>query len=323
MLKTDLINILSDAIQTHEGWSAETGASYPNRNPGNLKYVGQEGATAGAQNFCVFDNFQDGKQALNNDIGAKMTRLNTIRDIITEYAPQSQNDTEAYIASVCAFLLSRNVVLNPDSPIDAFLSQCQTPVVIMVANDIWEPADWAIFQAGIVELAKFMPLYAFSTRYSSVNLTPDIVTAESAMPTPQNVQMISADAVKTTIAPYNNGQTLNLLVYQATIMDGQPNPCGGCEYLNVVVSAEAPFSAVGSVADRGQQDILARDMFHELIHELFNLTKGNDTLHEYLIAHGGYLNNLAVDLSEVFTGNSLNTPSAVATLVADRNSLEK
>ena len=92
MLKTDLIHILSDAIATHEGYAA-TSASFKNNNQGNLRFVGQAGAVAGPQNFCVFPDFWTGKQALNNDINAKMTRLNTIRDIITEYAPPSQNDT--------------------------------------------------------------------------------------------------------------------------------------------------------------------------------------------------------------------------------------
>ena len=93
MLKTDFIHLISDAVQQHEGWLATGGASYPNLNPGNLTFAEQPNAVANGR-WAKFPTFWDGKQALNNDIGAKMTRLNTIRDIITEYAPQSQNDTE-------------------------------------------------------------------------------------------------------------------------------------------------------------------------------------------------------------------------------------
>ena len=46
MNKSDFLHILSDAQQNHEGWSSLEGAAFPNFNPGNLTFIGQEGAVA-------------------------------------------------------------------------------------------------------------------------------------------------------------------------------------------------------------------------------------------------------------------------------------
>ena len=64
-------------------------------------------------------------------------------------------------------------------------------------------------------------------------------------------------------------------------------------------------------------DSTARIIFHELIHELFALTKQTDTLHAYLIAHGGYAQNLADDLRAVYNGGQLNTEIAVVNVAAE------
>jgi hypothetical protein len=77
-----------------------------NNNPGNLKYVGQAGATLGEGGFAKFDTVQHGFMALQNQLqlyatgqsqAAGYKKLNTIEDIIKIYAPKSENDTEAYI----------------------------------------------------------------------------------------------------------------------------------------------------------------------------------------------------------------------------------
>ena len=213
------------------------------------------------------------------------------------------------------------MVLNPDSPIDAFLSQCQTPVIIIVANQIWQPADWASFQASLVALAQQMKQYAVVTRYSSVDLSNDVIQVNTS-PIAQT-SAISLNATKSLIAAYNNGQTLNVLVYDGTVMQGHPSPVGGCEWQGQTLNSD-PVTAFASALYNGPafEDANARIIFHELIHELFSITKQTDTLHEYLEAHGGYAANTWADLAAVFTGNSLNTPSAVETLEADERSLE-
>ena len=72
-------------------------------NPGNLRYIdpsrawnGQIGNNAG---FGIYDTPANGVRALWKQIVAY--KLNTVRAIVTKFAPPSENPTEAYIAFVC------------------------------------------------------------------------------------------------------------------------------------------------------------------------------------------------------------------------------
>lgn len=76
-----------------------------NNNPGNIrpsdKYT-WNGAVGVNKGFVVFQDIEHGIRALAIDLFNKNARgLNTIRKIISVYAPPSENNTEAYIASVC------------------------------------------------------------------------------------------------------------------------------------------------------------------------------------------------------------------------------
>lgn len=101
------LNALAQAIQTQEGYAPGT-LAYQNNNPGNLVYVGQAGATPGAGGFAAFSSYQAGYQALENQIQLDATRgtdvngnpVGTVGQLITSWAPPSQNDTAAYISSV-------------------------------------------------------------------------------------------------------------------------------------------------------------------------------------------------------------------------------
>jgi len=103
------LNALAQAIQTQEGYYPGT-LAYTNNNPGNLVYAGQPGATQGAGGFAAFSSYAAGYQALQNQIqldAARGTDVNgnpvtTVGQLITSWAPPSQNDTAAYIASVTA-----------------------------------------------------------------------------------------------------------------------------------------------------------------------------------------------------------------------------
>ena len=75
-----------------------------NNNPGNLRpsiipWMGQTGSNGG---FCLFKDLSYGLRALAVDLSNKITSdgLDTIEDIITKYAPPSENDTESYILAV-------------------------------------------------------------------------------------------------------------------------------------------------------------------------------------------------------------------------------
>lgn len=83
-----------------------------NNNPFNLRplgagrtWQGQAGVDAG--NYCVFKGPADGLRAGFKNLRNQQVLhgLNTVRDIITKYAPASDdNDTEAYIADVADVL---------------------------------------------------------------------------------------------------------------------------------------------------------------------------------------------------------------------------
>jgi hypothetical protein len=75
-----------------------------NNNPGNLRsdvsWAFMTGTDAGG--FAIFDDSVHGLRALAKDLQTKINKdgLVTIADIISKYAPASENNTAAYIASV-------------------------------------------------------------------------------------------------------------------------------------------------------------------------------------------------------------------------------
>ena len=75
-------------------------------NPGNLRpipgvnWVGQTGEQSG---FCMFSSAVMGLRALAIDLYNANLRNNTVRAMVTHYAPPSENNTEAYIQHMCAF----------------------------------------------------------------------------------------------------------------------------------------------------------------------------------------------------------------------------
>lgn len=104
------VSAIASAIQTQEGYSPGT-LAYTNNNPGNLRFVGQPGATQGAGGFAQFSSYSAGLAALNNQITLDAVRgsdaagrpINTMSDLISSWAPASDgNNTAAYIASVSA-----------------------------------------------------------------------------------------------------------------------------------------------------------------------------------------------------------------------------
>lgn len=76
-----------------------------NNNPGNIrsgsiKWVGQ--IDKDDKGFCIFSSHILGLRALVKllDTYAKTYKLNTVKKIITRWAPSTENDTGAYIESV-------------------------------------------------------------------------------------------------------------------------------------------------------------------------------------------------------------------------------
>lgn len=99
------------AIQQHEGYIPPgVDARYPqgslsfrNNNPGNLTYAGQPGAVLGdGGRFARFATYEDGAAALANQVKLDASRGLTLEGFLHKFAPASENNTGAYIASVSA-----------------------------------------------------------------------------------------------------------------------------------------------------------------------------------------------------------------------------
>lgn len=79
-----------------------------NNNPGNLRFVGQPGATLGEGGFAKFATPRDGVVALMNDIEYKksgksstgVTGDTTIADYVKKYAPPTENNTRQYVLNM-------------------------------------------------------------------------------------------------------------------------------------------------------------------------------------------------------------------------------
>jgi hypothetical protein len=87
-----------------------------NKNPGNLKYAGQPGATGqDAQGFAVFGSWGDGMTAMRRQLALDYRRGETsVAAIISSWAPKGENNTGSYIKAVAKMLgVGANVVLNP------------------------------------------------------------------------------------------------------------------------------------------------------------------------------------------------------------------
>jgi len=103
------------------GGTARQPRGIRNNNPGNLNYVGQAGATREAGpngRFAVFQTAEDGLMALASQLRLYAQRgINSVRAIISKFAPPSENNTQAYIESVSKRLgVDANSTLNVNDP---------------------------------------------------------------------------------------------------------------------------------------------------------------------------------------------------------------
>jgi hypothetical protein len=89
-----------------------------NNNPGNLRYVAAiqwKGITGqDATGYATFDTAEDGVRAMGHNLRSYIARgLLTVTQIISTWAPSSENDTAAYIADVAGRL-----GVDPDQPLN-------------------------------------------------------------------------------------------------------------------------------------------------------------------------------------------------------------
>lgn len=315
MNEDDFIAILADGMQFEEGWLTSTGAAFANLNPGNLVFAGQPEAVANGR-WAKFGTFYEGKAAQIALLKEYLTKFDTLQDIIGTYAPANENNVTSYLNAVINFFMWRNVKIGVRDSIKQFLSECKTPVVNILVNQLYAPDDWHAIQKTVSQCAGYMPEYSFAVRYTNDPIAPtDIVTVTEPVP-PSSYSTIGVGVVERIMALQPTPDVLNVVVFNGSLLVGHASPAGGCAFSGSSFKKTEPVQAAASLTYEGPAfvDSVARALFHEIIHMLFGVTGGNDTLHEYLIAHGGYPQNLATDLEIVFNGNSLNTPAAVLNL---------
>ena len=77
-----------------------------NRNPGNLEPGGWQGEIGNDGRFAIFDEMENGIRAICKQLIVYQQKygIYTVRGAISRWAPSNENDTEAYIAGVCAVL---------------------------------------------------------------------------------------------------------------------------------------------------------------------------------------------------------------------------
>lgn len=170
-ISPEAVTSIAAAIQQQEGYYPGS-RSYRNNNPGNLIYVGQPGATSDPDGFAVFSSAAAGQQALRSQITLDATRgsdaaghpINTVADLITSWAPPSQNDTSSYISAVSAQTgydpsaplssLGSGSIYSPAAAAGGFdLSSLQTTVDLSGVGLPSAVPVYALIGAGVIGLA--------------------------------------------------------------------------------------------------------------------------------------------------------------------------
>jgi len=137
-----------------------------NNNPGNIergtvRWQGMADDQSADPRFIVFKTPQWGVRALAKTLLTYQNQygLRTLRGIVNRWAPNSENNTAAYVAAVAA-----GVGLGPDTEIDLDTSEVMTPLVraiILHENGADPYSDGviaeAIRMAGVSD-AKGLPL---------------------------------------------------------------------------------------------------------------------------------------------------------------------
>jgi hypothetical protein len=160
---------LAQAIQTQEGYYPGS-LAYQNNNPGNLVYAGQPGASPGAGGFAAFDTYEDGLQALYNQLnlyangtcGACGGQPLTIAQMTAIYAPagQGSNNPTAYANNISAA-----VGADPNTQLSDLFNG--TPSSTPASTDVLNPAsggavDWGML--AMVAGGAMLLLFAFQGR---------------------------------------------------------------------------------------------------------------------------------------------------------------
>jgi hypothetical protein len=112
---------LATLIAQMEGWLVSGSLAQINNNPGNLRYVGQAGATGSYKGYATFSTPEAGWAALERQLQLDAASGDTLQKFINEYAPPSENDTSNYLQ----YLVS-GLGVSASTPLSQILGQSQS-----------------------------------------------------------------------------------------------------------------------------------------------------------------------------------------------------
>ena len=98
---THPVELICCAIATQEGWFSSNRNVLPivNNNPGDLDYAGQLNAEPNGR-FAKFTSPQTGETALFRQVWAQVAEGQTLRQLINQWAPSTENNTSEYLQNV-------------------------------------------------------------------------------------------------------------------------------------------------------------------------------------------------------------------------------
>ena len=120
-----------------------------NNNPGNIRVGDQWQGLTGEDNagFCTFDTPEHGIRALAKVLLAYQYKhgLRTLRQMVSRWAPETENDTDAYIDAVC-----RACFASPDNPYTLTPSRLLPLVAAIIKHENGEqPYSADVLQNGV------------------------------------------------------------------------------------------------------------------------------------------------------------------------------
>lgn len=122
---------------------------FRNKNPGNIRWIPVpahrwRGMVAyDARGYAIFDSMQNGVRAIGMQLRAYEARgLNTIRSLITTWAPPTENDTSAYVNDV-----SNRTNIPRDVGIDV-----ESRIVDIVGAIIWHENSFQPIPPSIIRV---------------------------------------------------------------------------------------------------------------------------------------------------------------------------
>ena len=95
---------LAEAIAHEEGFYVPGSLPQRSNNPGDLRHSPHSFHSGDPNSIGAIDSVADGWADLERQLGLYAARGLTVEQCINEYAPPSENDSQAYLAYVCRYV---------------------------------------------------------------------------------------------------------------------------------------------------------------------------------------------------------------------------